>query len=743
MDRCFPVCLFVIINFTCIFAQSKEHYNICANEKFDQVCQQLDRSGLFSCDKIKNNVECILDVNNKFASFGVITADEAAIAAPILQDNINVIGEIRPADRSANKTDYDIVVIFRTDSSINKPADVKGKKLCHPGFGFLQTTDFMLEEFTDAMITANQINLCSLNEATLIQRKISALATLFGPSCRPGPWVRNEEFDKKLKQRYPSLCSLCPNGSCSWATASTTFPSDPFAASLDCLISGKGEIAITSRHAVDTYLPRISRDNYRYYCRNDGTSVLNQPCEWSRQPWSLLIANKDESEKSQTVLKKYLNDILVAPDRIPFTAQEDAQYIKKIIMENGEKIDGRLNITTYPIGLATYMKAMRSIPSTTAGTSCGMDIRWCTTSRAEQDKCSWFAQAYTNQGIIPVLRCIQADDQLDCLDIIKSNTADILTAPVRYGFIGRRKNLTAVAYPETKSAEKIKTMVVVKNSDSLPDDGSSITTFENMKDKRGCFPEYGGVSWFSWVDIGRQLGVLPIDSCDYGKLASDFLSEACMPGAKDNEHEVTVETDTDRMCQLCRSSSTSKTATNCNADEENEFFNVTGALKCLDEVGDFAVIGLRNEFSLPNIDKYRVLCRNNTLAKMPGLKIDEACSLSTVIDSEILIRRGDPKHDNIRYALEQIEATFARNLNTPFEVFNRFNKTLDLLFMDSTPGLAFEDSNYVYIRNYVELTSHFDNCVASGKSDASSSHLSSSMVVLLFLCSLSFVLVGK
>lgn len=60
--------------------------------------------------------------------------------------------------------------------------------------------------------------------------------------------------------------------------------------------------------------------------------------------------------------------------------------------------------------------------------------------------------------------------------------------------------------------------------------------------------------FLTWVDIGRTKGILPKDTCDYGKLVSDFVSDSCVPGAHSDDHAITSGTDTEKLCSNCQSS---------------------------------------------------------------------------------------------------------------------------------------------------------------------------------------------
>lgn len=55
----------------------------------------------------------------------------------------------------------------------------------------------------------------------------------------------------------------------------------------------------------------------------------------------------------------------------------------------------------------------------------------------------------------------------------------------------------------------------------------------------------------AFINRLRNASILPNDSCDYGKLVSDFLGDSCMPGARNDLHTPTESTNVDKMCKLC------------------------------------------------------------------------------------------------------------------------------------------------------------------------------------------------
>lgn len=69
---------------------------------------------------------------------------------------------------------------------------------------------------------------------------------------------------------------------------------------------------------------------------------------------------------------------------------------------------------------------------------CGSDIRWCTISRLETNKCNWTSAAARSLGIKPNIACIEAQSVFECFDKISKNEADIITIDSNYGYLARK-----------------------------------------------------------------------------------------------------------------------------------------------------------------------------------------------------------------------------------------------------------------------------------------------------------------
>lgn len=68
------------------------------------------------------------------------------------------------------------------------------------------------------------------------------------------------------------------------------------------------------------------------------------------------------------------------------------------------------------------------------------------------------------------------------------------------------------------------------------------------------------------------------------------------------------------------------------------------------------------------------------MAAYPGLDVDEECALDLIVDSEVVSKRNNPKNLDIKLALLQFELQFGQERSKPFEIFNIFNDTKNLLF---------------------------------------------------------------
>lgn len=136
-----------------------------------------------------------------------------------------------------------------------------------------------------------------------------------------------------------------------------------------------------------------------------------------------------------------------------------------------------------------------------------------------------------------------------------------------------------------------------------------IKNFYDLKNRKACFPEYGGISWLSFTNIARTDGIISSKSCDYSLLVSKLLSGACTPGIEDADHARTaISADvSSKLCSACRYQNN----TSCAVNETNRYYNDKGAMRCLSEgVGDVAFVEAANIISMKQsifIDRQHII----------------------------------------------------------------------------------------------------------------------------------------
>lgn len=249
-----------------------------------------------------------------------------------------------------------------------------------------------------------------------------------------------------------------------------------------------------------------------------------------------------------------------------------------------------------------------------------------------------------------------------------------------------------------------------------------------------------------------------------------YFSESCLPGSKNIFHDPTAS-NPDNLCNLCQTkavpwgTTTSRPkpqrdgeddyptdaiegdeandektidfvvnrSVDCAASESNRFYGTRGALTCLNEVGDMAVLELQNlndhaKFLNLTPSNFRVVCRNGSLAEHTGFDVDSECALTTIVDGEIVVRRSSSRNPGIINVLSSLD----RYLQTDpdFKMYNIFAGEKNLLFEDSSLGLVSpnDSSLSTSVQNYIKLFEDVENCF-----DESGSGLTISVNILLTL----------
>lgn len=123
----------------------------------------------------------------------------------------------------------------------------------------------------------------------------------------------------------------------------------------------------------------------------------------------------------------------------------------------------------------------------------------------------------------------------------------------------------------------------------------------------------------------------------------------------------------------------------CAPSMNNPYFGTRGALRCLHEAGDVAVVELQRlkdiaeELKL-NPEEYKIMCKDGKIVPTNGFEVDRDCPIVTIVDGEIIIKRRSPKGRDVVQALSSFDRYFSVNGNPDFKMYNKFNGIENLLF---------------------------------------------------------------
>lgn len=231
-----------------------------------------------------------------------------------------------------------------------------------------------------------------------------------------------------------------------------------------------------------------------------------------------------------------------------------------------------------------------------------------------------------------------------------------------------------------------------------------------------------------------------------------FFNDSCFPGAISVFHDPT-STNPESLCNLCQTQFTITTAVpirpladqvddegeeaviegddaetkiipfipnrsiNCAASISNRFYGTRGALTCLHEIGEVAIVEHQNLVNHANElgfnpDDFRIVCRNGSLAANTGFDVDPACFLTTIVDGEIVVRRKSDKNAGILNVLLSLDKYFQNDPD--FKMYNIFGGEKNLLFEDSSLGLVSPTQAGVLsqsVQNYIKLFEDVENCI--------------------------------
>ncbi|CAB3222446.1 unnamed protein product [Arctia plantaginis] len=748
----FKLCLLIA---SVIGAVSTQSFRVCVPESTPSAtCQSMSKDdSQVQCLRVESRVDCALKLASSEADIGFFNEEETLLLAQEQPEHHRVIATVRDSTRLDPYSFEAVAIVPATHT--NGLEGLRGGVYCHPGLGHpeVRWSPRVLKTLEEQAARTDRCPDVETAGKTAEEVEVETLNSFFSAACRPGAWSANATVDANLKSRFPNLCSLCgENSNCNEYTIDMGVliagirNDNRHIQSLQCLninsrAANRSAVAYVAwQHVREYFTIRNTEDvnSFHVLCPNGTTIPLSvenlastvSPCSFVSQPWGTIIANPTHAPTLLSALQQWWPN-----------GMNPGQNTWQSIMFNAVAggVNARIVFENSPVFPVNYTRAIRQISPIESTSSCLPARRWCVISEPELLKCNWVRSASYVLGVQPPISCQLRRNILECLADIRDNNSDFIAAGSNYGYLARSLyQLGPVKLVQNSQQDAARIAAFVNEAAASSE---NITRFENLRGKRACFPEFGGLAYMAFVRAGRERGVLPNSECDYARVVGEFFEGACAPGAIDASHSISNSTtfNASVLCSACRpntdvAANVSADQPICTWDQSNLFFGNNGSLACLNNPNnDVAFLNTRNitrylQSMNLNPNQFRALCRDNTLASQPGTNVDDNCLLAFVVDAEVLTRRSDPQFNSLNVLLDWIELYFGYNAASGsqlinFEIFSQFRGISNLLFKDSTIDLTEPSitSTHAPARNYMELFQHLDACTGAAPGVASKS----------------------
>ncbi|XP_015127075.1 melanotransferrin [Diachasma alloeum] len=260
----------------------------------------------------------------------------------------------------------------------------------------------------------------------------------------------------------------------------------------------------------------------------------------------------------------------------------------------------------------TYNYNSRPIPQNYTAT-------WCTVSKAEQDKCTAMSRAVDREKQFfdtdyVSLKCQQAFDKEECMDLLDKETAHLTTLDAGEVFVaGRYHSLLPIAQELDAIGLKHQYAVAVLKKDSLPD----VNSLRDLRGKKACFAGVGTLA--GWVTpvytLMREGGLEIVDCNNHVKSTTKFFGPSCAVNSLIDRYNPLGD-NSDQLCRLCVGEIPSGRCTNA-----DPYAGYEGAFRCLVEAGEIAFLlhttvhemtSTNFDFTSVSKDQFELLCRDGS-----------------------------------------------------------------------------------------------------------------------------------
>ncbi|XP_036059755.1 melanotransferrin [Onychomys torridus] len=314
----------------------------------------------------------------------------------------------------------------------------------------------------------------------------------------------------------------------------------------------------------------------------------------------------------------------------------------------------------------------------------GMEVRWCTISDPEQQKCNDMSKSFHGAGIQPSLLCIQGTSADHCVQLIKDHKADAITldggAIYEAGKEHGLKPVVGEVYDQDAGTSYYAVAVVRSNSN---------VTIHTLEGAKSCHTGINRTAGWN-VPIGYlvESGHLSVMGCDVLKAVSDYFGGSCVPGTGETSYS-------ESLCRLCRGDSSGHNV--CDKSPLERYYDYSGAFRCLAEgAGDVAfvkhstVLENTDGKTLPSWGKalmaqdFQLLCRDGGRADVTEWR---RCHLARVPAHAVVVR-DDMDGGLIFQLLNKGQILFSHEASS-FQMFSsEAYGQKNLLFKDSTLELV-------------------------------------------------------
>ncbi|NXC74521.1 TRFE protein, partial [Anhinga anhinga] len=297
------------------------------------------------------------------------------------------------------------------------------------------------------------------------------------------------------------------------------------------------------------------------------------------------------------------------------------------------------------------------------------NIRWCTISSAEQNKCHNLRDHMQAEAV--ALTCLQKATYLDCIKAISNNEADSITLDGGQVFEAglapyKLKPIAAEVYEHSGGSTNYYAVAVVKKGTGF--------TINELQGKTSCHTGLGrSAGWNIPIGVLLHRGDIKWDGKDSASIeqaVANFFSASCVPGATTEQ----------KLCRQCKGDPKTK------CSRTAPYSGYSGAFHCLqDGKGDVAFVKHTTvqENAPDKKDEYELLCLDGSRQPVDSYK---TCHWARV-PAHAVMARDDNKVDDIWAFLSRAQEKFGVDTTSTFHLFGPPGKKdpalKDLLFKDS------------------------------------------------------------